>query len=279
MQNLIETTTATNFNPLTVGGEVEKARAIQEVQGAIIMARQLPRNIEAAKNRIMAASKSMLFAEKAIYAYPRGGSMIMGPSIRAAETLANNWGNVLFGFKTLTQNLDGHFSEIMTYCWDLETNTRAERVFKVLHIREKSGGNTTLTNPRDIYEKEANDASRRVRACILAIIPNFIVEEMIKNCEQTLLGNSEITLEDRIKSLISNFAQIGITEADLQSKMGVAPEKFVAKNIVYLGHIYNSIKDGFAPASQFFKLDDKKQKEINETLKKIKAKKNATVNE
>lgn len=275
MQNIIEREqTSLSAFPGSAGQEVERARAIQEVQGAIFMARQLPRDEAFSRKKIMAATQNLLFAERAIYAYPRGGSMIMGPSIRAAETLALNWGNLLTGTKILSQSTEQHKSELMVYCWDLESNVRAERIFVSSHIREKKSGNEIITSARDIYEKEANDSSRRLRACILAIIPNYITEEFVKNCEKRLLGNEETTLEERITALVNNFNDIGITEQDLKDKMGVSPEKFVAKNIVFLGHIYNSIKDGFAPASHFFKIEDKKQKEINETLKKLKRTKN-----
>ena len=41
-----------------VGQEIEKARALQEVQGAILMARQLPRDEELAKQKILRSCKN-----------------------------------------------------------------------------------------------------------------------------------------------------------------------------------------------------------------------------
>ena len=61
--------------------------------------------------------------------------MVKGPSIRAAETLAKYWGNIDFGIKELSQNLNTHTSEVMAYAWDLETNTRQTKTFTVNHIR------------------------------------------------------------------------------------------------------------------------------------------------
>ena len=253
-----------------VGQEVEKARALQEVQGAIFMARQFPRNEELARKKILQTGKNLKFAESAIYAYPRGGSMIMGPSIRAAETMAKYWGNISYGSKILSQNMNENNSEIMTYCWDLETNVRAERVFKSAHIRETKSGNKVLTSNRDIYEKEANDSARRLRACILGIIPKEIIEELMDTCEETLVGKSDKTLQERIEEMVKKFEEIGITKEMIVKRMGVQLDKLVAKNVVSLGYIYNSIKENFAPASQFFDIPSEAQKQLNEAQKNFK---------
>lgn len=263
-----ENSNLTKFS--SVSSEIEKARAIQEVQGAILMARQFPRDEELAKQKILRSCKNLKFAESAIYAYPRGGSMIMGPSIRAAETMAKYWGNLLHGSKTLAQNQNENTSDIMTYCWDLENNVRAEKVFKSAHIRETKNGNKVLTSNRDIYEKEANDSSRRIRACILSIIPQEIVEELLDACEETLVGKSDKTLQERIDEMVKKFEEIGITKEMIVKRMGVQLDKLVAKNVVSLGYVYNSIKENFAPASQFFDITPEAQKQLNEAQKNFK---------
>lgn len=268
MQQLIKTedTNLTKFNDIQQ--EVEKARAIQEVQGSIIMARQFPRNEQTVLNKLAITAKSMKFAEQAIYAYPRGGSMITGLSIRAAETLANYWGNLLYGTKILSQKITENSSEIMAYCWDMETNVRSEKVFRCSLIRETKSGGYALTSGRDIYEKEANDSSRRLRSCILAIVPTYISEEFKQMCENTLIGSTEKTLQERTEDLLSKFEEIGISKAIIEKKMGVTVDKLVAKNIVMLGYIYNSIKSNYAPATQFFDIETEEQKQVNNALKK-----------
>lgn len=268
MQQLIKTedTNLTKFNDIQQ--EVEKARAIQEVQGSIIMARQFPRNEQTVLNKLAITAKSMKFAEQAIYACPRGGSMITGLSIRAAETLANYWGNLLYGTKILSQKITENSSEIMAYCWDMETNVRSEKVFRCSLIRETKSGGYALTSGRDIYEKEANDSSRRLRSCILAIVPTYISEEFKQMCENTLIGSTEKTLQERTEDLLSKFEEIGISKAIIEKKMGVTVDKLVAKNIVMLGYIYNSIKSNYAPATQFFDIETEEQKQVNNALKK-----------
>ena len=272
MNNLIEqdSTSLTQFS--SVQTEIEKSRALQEVQGAIVMARKFPRNEAFALEKLKKTAKNLKFAEQAIYAYPRGGSMITGPSIRAAETLAAYWGNVLYGTKELSRNYTEHSSEVMSYCWDMETNVRSERFFKVSHVRETKGGGYTLTSDRDIYEKVANEGSRRLRSSILAIIPKYVTDELMEYCEATLVGSTGKTLEERISEMLEKFEQIGISKEIIEKKMGVKVDKFVAKNVVMLGYIYNSIKDNVAPATQFFDIPTPVQEQVNSALKKSKSK-------
>ena len=202
-----ETATMTAM-PTNVGQEVEKTRALQEVQAAIFMARQFPRDEFRAQKKIMEAAKRLSMAEKAIYCYPRGGQQIKGASIRTAETIAKYWGNLSYGIKELSQNSAEHSSEMMAYCWDLESNVRVERIFKVKHIRDTKGGGKLLTDQRDIYEKTANDGARRLRAAILEVLPADIVEDFLKACEKTMESSSDKPLKERITDMLKKILKI-----------------------------------------------------------------------
>ena len=80
-----------------------------------------------------------------MYEYPRGGTKVSGPSIRLAEAMAQNWGNIDFGITELEQK-NGE-SQVMAYAWDLETNTRQVKIFSVPHVRGTKKGNVPLTDP------------------------------------------------------------------------------------------------------------------------------------
>lgn len=264
-----EKTSVTAFP--NVGQEVEKTRALQEVQAAIFMARQFPRDEFGAQKKIMESAKRLSLAEKAIYCYPRGGQQVKGASIRTAETIAKYWGNLSFGIKELSQNAGDHSSEMMAYAWDLESNVRQERVFKVPHIRySKNGGNSILTDPRDIYEKTANDGARRLRACILGILPTDVVEDFIKVCEKTIEGSSEKPLKERLNDMLNMFEELGITKDMIEKRIGTKVENFIPKNLVDLGSVYNSIKNNFAPVEQYFEIQTRAEKQKEEIDKKLK---------
>ena len=65
-----------------------------------------------------------------MYEFPRGNEKITGPSIRLAEAIAQNWGNIDFGFMELEQRNGA--SQVMAYAWDLETNSRQTKLFTPL---------------------------------------------------------------------------------------------------------------------------------------------------
>lgn len=258
----------TQFLP-NVGQEVEKARALQEVQGAILMARQLPRDEFRAQKKIMEAAKRISLAEKAVYCYPRGGQQVKGPSIRAAETIAKYWGNISYGTKELSQNAGEHCSEMMAYCWDLESNVRVERIFKVPHIRDTKQGTRLLTDARDIYEKTANDGARRLRAVILEVLPADIVEDFISACEKTMEGGSDKPLKERILDMIAKFADLGVTQDMIEQRVGTKCDNFIPKNLVDLGSVYNSIKNNFAPIEQYFDIPTPAEKQLADSKLKV----------
>ena len=123
---------------------IEQSRAIQEVQAALIIAQKMPRDQLGAGQRILTACKRKSLAEKALYAYPRAGQVITGPSIRLAEVLAQNWGNISYGIREVERQ--GNMSIMQAYCWDMETNTKREMTFQVGHYRDTKQGKKKLTD-------------------------------------------------------------------------------------------------------------------------------------
>lgn len=274
MNYLTENESSNTTQFANVGQEVEKTRALQEVQGAIFMARQFPRNEVLAARKIMESAKRLTLAEKATYCFPRGGQQVKGASVRAAEAIAKYWGNISYGIKELSQNTADHSSEVLAYAWDLESNVRAERVFKVPHIRySKAGGNTILTDPRDIYEKIANDGARRKRAVLLEILPGDVVEDFLNECEKTLIGSNTKPLKERVNDMLKMFEELGVTQEMIEKRVGTKCDNFIPKNIVDLGGVYNSIKNNFAPLSQFFDVPSEAEKQREDVEKKLTAKK------
>ena len=243
-------------NPQT---QIEISRAIQEVQGAILVAQKCPRDEVRAYKKIIDSAKRKSLAESAVYAYPRGGQIIKGPSIRSAETIAKYWGNLDYGIKELSQDNKNHVSEVMAYAWDLETNTRQCKVFKVSHTRIAKGIIKTLTDPRDIYELVANQGARRLRACILGIMPSDIVEDFINECEKTLAGDNSKPLKERIKEMVKAFEALGVSQDMIEKRIGCRADSFIEKQLVDLRAIYKSIKDNFQTIDNFFETNTHKE--------------------
>lgn len=240
---------------------VSVSREMEEVKGQIFMAKQFPRNPFEAEKRILDSCKRKSLASTAMYSYPRGNTNVQGPSIRLAEVLAQNWGNISFGVKELEQR-PGE-SVAMAYAWDVETNTRQEKIFTVPHLRHTKYGSKKLEDPRDIYEMVANNGSRRLRACILGVIPGDIVELAIEECNKTLAGENASPLKDRLSRAFTAFKEdFDVTQEMIEEYFGYASNNFSEKNFSDLIGIYNSLKDGLTKVHEYFEkpLAEKKTK-------------------
>ena len=188
---------------------------------------------------VLAACKRPGLAEAALYSYARGGTDISGPSIRLAEAIAQNWQNFEFGIRELEQR-DGE-STVEAYAWDIENNVSQRKTFQQQHIRySRAKGNTALSDPRDIYELVANNGARRVRSCILGIIPGDVVEAAVKQCEATLNTKAQVTPE-RLKNLVEKFAEYGVTQDQIEKRIQRHLDAMTPALLVQLGKIYNSL--------------------------------------
>lgn len=227
------------------------SREMEEVKGQIFMAKQFPRNVFQAEQRVLDTCMRPALAQVAMYQYPRGGQRVTGPSIRLAEAIAQNWGNLSYGIQELEQR-EGE-SVAKAFCWDLETNVRQEKVFTVKHSMKAKGTIKKLEDPRDIYEKVANDGARRLRSCILGVIPGDIIDKAIDQCNKTLAGNSAGPLKDRIAKALKAFKENHrVTQETIELKFGYNADSFTEYDYVELINIFNSLRDGISKAEDWF---------------------------
>lgn len=245
--------------------EVKAQREASEIQAMVFMAKQFPRNQIQAADRILNACTRQTLADSAVYSYPRGGQNVEGPSIRLAEVLAQNWGNLDFGIRELSQ--ENGVSTVEAYAWDLETNVRQAKVFQVAHKRMAKGGTKTLTDPRDIYEIVANQGSRRLRACILSIIPGDIVEAALAQCSVTQaasVGATPEEIKETIRKLTATMGKFGITAENIQDRYQCRLEAIRPAQIVELRKIYTSLKDSMSKPSDWFAIKEVKKSDAQD---------------
>jgi len=243
-----------------------EARAVAEVQAAYVIAKKFPRNQSEAYANIIESCKRPFLAEHAMYAYPRGSTLVKGPSIRLAEVLAQNWGNIDCGVREISQSNGVSVAE--AYAIDLQTNTRVTKVFHVPHKRDTKKGSTRLTDARDIYELVANQGARRLRACILGIIPGDVIEAAVERCAKTL-ESSDIPISEQVKKMIVAFDEIGVKVEHLEKRLGHNLDATIPQEIVTLKGIYKSIKDGMATREDFFEIASTKAADAKEELKAL----------
>lgn len=237
-----------NINQGTIA--IEASRAIAEAQGKLVIAKRFPRDEVQAYAKAIEACQRPSMAEKAFYSFPRGGQTVEGPTIRFAEELARCWGNIDYGIKELSQ--DNGKSEMQAYAWDLETNAQSVQNFTNPHQREQGKKMVALTSQRDIYENNANMATRRLRSRILAILPSWFVEDCVEECKKTVAGNNELPLVDRVKKMVVMFAKFGVTQEQIEKRLKRKVDTMTSDDFVeYIG-IYNAIKNKESKISEWF---------------------------
>lgn len=232
----------------TVQSDVQ--RSVAEVQAALVIAKQFPRNPIEAYDRVMNACQRPGLAQSAVYSYARGGSSISGPSIRLAEMLAQNWGNIQYGIRELSS--ENGESTVEAFAWDVETNTRQTKVFQVPHKRYTRNGSKKLEDPRDIYELVANNGARRLRACILGVIPGDVVDAAVDQCEKTIHASAD-TSPEGVQKLVVAFEQFNVTKADIEGFIQRRVDAITPANVVSLRKIFTSLRDGISSPKDWFK--------------------------
>lgn len=233
----------------TATAQTDQSRAVAEVQAAMMIARLNPRDPVAAVDRILNACTRPSLAEAAIYQYSRGGADVAGPSIRLAEAIAQQWGNIKTSVRELEQANGA--SVVQAIAWDLETGYQCDKVFHVQHVRHTKAGTKRLEDPRDIYELVANQAARRLRACILAVIPGDVTEAAVKQCETTLHTSADASPET-VAKMMAAFAGFGVTKEQIETRIQRRLDAIQPAQIVSLKKIYASLRDGMSSPGDWF---------------------------
>ncbi len=234
---------------------VEQSRAIAEVQAAVVVAQRSPRDVTAAMTEMRAVCRIPQLAERAFFRFNRGGT-VTGESVHLARELARVWGNIVYGLTELSRDDAAGQSEMMAFAWDMQTNARAQTAFIVPHQRDTKGGPKQLTDMRDIYENNANMGARRLREMIFAVLPVWFREEAAELCRRTLEDGGGQPLVARIAGCIEAFAELGVTKAQLERKMGRRSDAFTAQDLATLTVVAKSIRRGEVRGEDEFPRDE-----------------------
>jgi hypothetical protein len=236
------------------GTAVEQSRAVAEVQAAIVVAQQVPRDINAAIAEMRQSCQQLFLAERAFFRYSRGSGNITGASVHLARELARCWGNIQYGLVEMRRDDDYAQSEMQAFAWDVEKNSRNSSTFIVPHKRDQKGGPKQLTDMRDIYENNANNGARRVREAIFAILPPWFVEEAKQICTKTLADGGGKPLPQRIADAIRAFEGIGVVQDRIETKLGRPSGKWTEHDVAQLLVAFQSIQRGEVTADEEFPL-------------------------
>jgi hypothetical protein len=250
-------TPALPARPVTTGQvtQVEQSRAIAEVQAAVFVAQQAPRDMDRAVYDMRETCGRMALAERAFYSVPNRGN---GPSVHLARELARVFGNVQYGVHELRRDDEEGESEIQAFAWDVEKNVRSTRTFIVPHARMVTDKQTRkqtrqpLIDLGDVYNNNQNVGARAVREVIFSVLPDWFVQEAQQVCRQTLQHGDGVPLIDRITNMVAAFKAIGVSEKQIEAKLERGRGRWSAADAARLQIDYRSITQDSVPKDELF---------------------------
>lgn len=222
-----------------------------EIDMQITTAHRYPRSIKQFRNDVLdMVTLSEQIAQECIYALPRDGKMVEGPSARFAEVVASAWGNSRAGARVV--NDQGDFVTAQGVFHDLQKNVAI--TYEVQRrITDKHG----RRYKPDMIGVTANAAcSIALRNAILKGVPKAFWAEMYDAARRTAMGDVK-TLPTRRADAFKAFQNFGVTKDQVLAKLGLKGEEDIGQEeLLVLRGILTAIKDGDTTPEQAFAADD-----------------------
>lgn len=218
-----------------------------EIDGAIATARQFPRDLELYQSRAhKLATLNDQVAAECIYAIPREGKMIEGPSIRLAEILAANWGNCRAGARIIEEAQETVTAQGIFH--DLESNTTT-----TFETRRRIVDKRGRRYSPDMVNMTCNAACAvALRQAILKGIPKPYWEGILKAAKDLATGD-ERELPQRRQRALNAFNQLGVREERILATLGVKDTAAIGREqLATLQGIYTAIRDGELSPTEAF---------------------------
>jgi len=219
---------------------VEHTRAAAEVAAAVQAARMVPRDLRVAYDRMRAACGQYGLGSRAFYAYSKGGETVQGPTVVLARELAAIYGNVDYGTAELARRDDE--SELRSWAWDQESNTRRSRTSVVPHQQYTGKGRRQLLELRDVDQNNNSVAGRAEREVLLSILPASFVEEAKRLCREALERGDGTSVEARAARAVESFGKGNVSREQLEARVGRPVPRWTAQDVADLEVLFESLR-------------------------------------
>lgn len=236
-----------------------QAKALVSARYEIAMAR--PRDEEVSRQRLLRDCKRPSFARAARYRKPVGKG-IVGPSIRLAEAAIRAWGNVFVD--SMVTHDDPEKRLIRVSVTDLEANVSYWQDVAVektversalrqgetpLRSRMNSQGKITYIYPAtddDLLNKAAALVSKAIRNSGLRVVPQWLVDDAVLECERTLTDQDRKDPAAARRVVFDAFDELGISVSDLQAYLGHDGGTLTPAELDDLRAVWATLRDGEA---------------------------------
>lgn len=210
-----------------------------EIDMQIATAHKYPRSITQFRIDVMdMVTMDEGIAAECIYALPRGGKVIEGPSARLAEIVISAWGNSRAGTRIVEDR--GNFIVAQAVFHDLQKNVAI--TYEVQRrITNKSG----VRFNDDMITTTANAAcSIALRNAVFKGVPKAYWSAMYEAARKTVAGDVK-TLPTRRASAFERFGIYGVTKETILEFFGFKGEEDIgSEQLLILQGMFTAIKDG-----------------------------------
>jgi hypothetical protein len=221
-----------------------------EIDMQVATAHKYPRSIKRFRDEsLQMVTLNESVAESCIYALPRSGKTIEGPSARFAEVVASAWGNCRAGARVV--NDSGDFITAQGVFHDLERNVAI--TYEVQRrITDKNGKRFNA----DMIGVTGNAASSiALRNAILKGVPKAFWDDMYQAARATVMGDFK-TLANRRADALKAFVALGVSQEQVFAKLEVTGiEDIGLEHLVVLRGLITAIKDGDTTPEQAFAVE------------------------
>lgn len=229
-----------------------------QIDSRVATAKQYPRDLKKfLQNSIDTATMSEEIAESCFYALPRKKKMdngkyentyIKGPSIRLAEIIFPNYGNMIAETKIISTNqktvtVEGEIT-------DLENMTAVKGQF----IENVNG---THSDAQKLAVLSAQ--SKLFRNLVFRTIPKSFVDQVYAQAVKHAVGNSK-SLGAKAQAILKRFQALGIDKDKIFSFLNKQSEnEFSAEDIENLIGVGTAIKEGTLSIDDAFTLTEENE--------------------
>lgn len=233
-----------------------------ELDQQITTARAYPRSVK----RFLNEAREMVtlteeIAESCMYALPRGGKTIEGPSARFAEMVASAWGNCRAGARVVAEERD--FVVAQGIFHDLERN-----VAITYEVKRRITNRRGERFDTDMIGVTGNAACAiALRNAVLKGVPKAFWNSLYQEARKVAVGTVE-TLANKRAAMLGYFQKLGVTEAMILAKLekpGV--EDIGLDELAVLKGVATSIKEGEITPEAAFAMEKEQPRSAVEAVK------------
>lgn len=210
-----------------------------EIDVQIATAKKYSRNIEGFfRGATALISRSPQIAGECVYALPRGGKDIIGPSARFAEIVQSCWGNSRAGARIVDEGKQMVTAQAIFH--DLETN-----VATTFEVKRRITDSYGKRYNADMIGVTSNAAcSIALRNAILKGIPKAFWQDLFELAQEQIKGGDQ-SLGQRVRAAVTTFNKHDFSEGQMLGLIGLdSVDDVTADHLVALRGMLTALKDG-----------------------------------